>query len=87
MGHLECQFQSVLRICRGVYIVNELTRSPHKFHVSLKHQTSFELWHIVESAEKPKGLQEIGSFCVLDRISEVPASPANVSEGASCWVL
>lgn len=84
MGHLECQFQSVLRICRGVYVVNELTCSPRKFHVSLKQQISFgKLWHTVQSAEKPEGLHGIGSFCVLDKISEVPA---NVSEGALCWV-
>lgn len=42
--------------------MNELTRSPHKFHVSLKQLISFEkLWHILQSAEKPKGLQEICS--------------------------
>lgn len=65
--------------------MNELTCSTHKFHASLKQQISFEkLWHIVQSAEKPKGLQEIGSFYVLDKISEGPAS---VSEGASCLVL
>ncbi|KAL9867994.1 uncharacterized protein GJ701_001185 [Geothlypis trichas] len=47
-------------------------------------QISFEkLWHIVQSAEKQKRLQEIGSFHVLGKISEVPA---NVSGGASCWV-
>lgn len=64
--------------------MNELTCSPHKFHVSLKQQISFEkLWHIVQSAEKPKGLQEISSFCVLEKISEVLA---NVSGGESCWV-
>lgn len=84
MGHLECQFQSVLHICREARIVNELTCS-HKFHVSLKQQISSEkLWHIVQSAEKPKGLQEIGSFYVLEKISEVPA---NVSGGESCWEL
>lgn len=63
--------------------MDELTCS-HKFHVSLKQQISFEkLWHIVQSAEKQKRLQEIGSFHVLGKISEVPA---NVCGGASCWV-
>lgn len=64
--------------------MNELTRSPHKFHVSLKQQISFEkLWHIVQLAENLKRLQEMGFFYVLDKISEVPA---NVSGGASCWL-
>ena len=40
--------------------MNELTRSPHKF--SLKQLISFgKLWHILQSAEKHKGLQEICS--------------------------
>lgn len=43
--------------------MNELTCCPHhKFHVSLKQLISFEkLWHILQLAEKPKGLQEICS--------------------------
>lgn len=62
VGHLNCQFQSALHICSGAYIVNEQTRSPHKFHVSLKQLISFETpWHILQSAEKPEGLQEICS--------------------------
>lgn len=65
--------------------MNEWTCSPHKSRVSLKQQISFEkLWHVVQSAEKLKGLQEISSFYVLDKISEVPA---NVSGGVLCWVL
>lgn len=39
--------------------MNELTHSPH---FSLKQLISFEKpWHILQSAEKPKGLQEIYS--------------------------
>lgn len=80
MGHLKCQFQSVLRICRGAYIVNELTRSPHKFHVSLKQLISFEKpWHILQSAEATSGNL---LFYLLDGISQVPAFPVHVSEGA-----
>lgn len=45
--------------------MNELTRSPQKFHASLKQLIGFEKpWHILQSAEKPQRVQEIcSSIC------------------------